>query len=309
VLLPCYNEEVAITAVIDGFRAALPDSKVYVFDNNSSDKTAEVARDAGAIVYSERRQGKGYVVRRMFADIDADIYVLADGDNTYDAASAPRLVQKLVDENLDMVVGKRVEVENTGSGAYRLGHRFGNQLFTRTVAFLFGQRFTDILSGYRVFSKRYVKSFPSTSKGFEIETELTIHSLDLELPVDEVETPYAERPDGSESKLNSFADGFRILLTIILLLKENRPFMFFGSLFALCAITSVGLAVPLFMTYLETGLVPRFPTAVLSTGLMLIGFMCLVCGLILDGISLQRREAKLLRYLSLPTFKPESDRS
>lgn len=300
VVLPCYNEEAAIGGVIEGFRAALPGARIYVYDNNSTDRTIETARQAGAVVRSEARQGKGNVVRRMFADIEADAYVMADGDGTYDAESAPAMIRLLIDENLDMVVGTRTE---TGEGAaYRPGHRFGNRLFTFCVQALFGRRFSDILSGYRVFSRRFVKSFPCQSQGFEVETELTVHSLDLRLPVGEVGTPYSSRPEGSESKLNSVSDGFRILREILWLLKGNRPLMFFGSIAVFFALLSLALAVPLFVTYGETGLVPRFPTAVLSTGIMILSFLSLASGLILDSVSRGRREAKALAYLSLPSM-------
>ncbi len=300
VLLPCYNEEAAIGGVIEGFRAVLPDARIYVYDNDSTDRTVEAARQAGALVRAETRRGKGNVVRRMFADIEADAYVMADGDGTYDTESAPAMIRLLIDENLDMVVGTRTE---TGQGAaYRPGHRFGNRLFTVTVQALFGRQFSDILSGYRVFSRRFVKSFPCRSQGFEIETELTVHSLDLRLPVGEVGTPYSSRPEGSESKLNSVSDGFRILGEILWLLKGNRPLMFFGFIAALFALLSIGLAVPLFVTYTETGLVPRFPTAVLSTGIMILSFLSLASGLILDSVSRGRREAKALAYLSLPSI-------
>jgi len=308
ILVPCFNEELAISRVIGGFRSALPQATVHVYDNNSTDRTAEAATAAGAQVRREPRQGKGYVVRRMFADIDADIYVLVDGDNTYDAASAPRMIEKLVNDNLDMVVGTRVVAKGGQAGApYRPGHRFGNWLFTAVVGSLFGDRFSDILSGYRVFSRRFVKSFPSLSAGFEIETELTIHSLDLCLPADEIETPYSARAEGSESKLNSISDGFRILGMILLLLKETRPLRFFFSLFVLFSILSISLAAPLFITFLDTGLVPRFPTAILTTGIMLLGFLCLICGVILDSVSRGRREAKLLRYLSYPAMGDGSE--
>lgn len=304
VLLPCYNEEAAIGSVVRGFTDALPRATVYVYDNDSSDRTREVAAAAGAVVRAEPRRGKGHVVRRMFADIEADVYVLADGDDTYHAPSAPKLVELLIGDNLDMVVATRSsDGEAGGDGAYRPGHRFGNRLFTGYVALLFGHQFTDILSGYRVFSHRFVKSFPSFARGFEIETELTIHSLDLRLPVGEAATPYQSRPRGSASKLNSVQDGFRILGTILFLLKETKPLQFFSTLFAVLALLSAGLGLPLLVTYVETGLVPRFPTAILSTGLMLLAFICLSSGLILDSVSRGRRESKQLRYLSLPSIR------
>lgn len=303
VLLPCYNEETAIGAVVRGFREALPGGTVYVYDNASTDRTREVAAAAGAVVRSEPRRGKGHVVRRMFADIEADVYLVADGDDTYDAASAPGLVALLTGDNLDMVVGTRAAGGGDNGDAYRPGHRFANRLFTGYVAFLFGHQFTDILSGYRVFSRRFVKSFPTSARGFEIETELTIHSLDLRLPVGEMATPYQARGQGSLSKLNSVKDGFRILGTILVLLKETKPLQFFSALFAVLALVSAGLGLPLLVTYFETGLVPRFPTAILSTGMMLVAFICLSSGLVLDSVSRGRREAKLLRYLSLPSIR------
>ncbi len=300
VLLPCYNEEAAIRSVVSGFRKALPEATVYVYDNASSDRTGEEAAAAGARVRHEQRRGKGFVVRRMFADIEADVYVLADGDGTYDADSAPKMIALLVDQNLDMVVGTRMGAGPRESGdPFPPGRRFGNRLFTRYVAMLFGRQFTDILSGYRVFSRRFVKSFPTLAAGFEIETELTIHCLDLRLPVGEMATPYGTRAAGSASKLKSVRDGLRILKVILLLLKETRPIKFFSFLFAVLAVLSVALAVPLFVTYFETGLVPRFPTAILATGMMLVAFLCLACGLILDSVSRGRREEKLLRYLAL----------
>ncbi len=311
VLLPCLNEEVTIRKVVQEFREVLAEADIYVYDNLSNDRTAEEAAAGGAIVRRELRPGKGNVVRRMFADIEADIYVMADGDGTYDAKSAPKMIELMLRNNLDMVVGTRTEEtpdrESDGGtapsgAAYRPGHRFGNWLFTRNVAVLFGQRFTDILSGYRVFSRRFVKSFPALSSGFEIETELTVHCLDLGLPVGEVETPYKSRPAGSTSKLDSFGDGFKILSAIIMLFKENRPLLFFSLMFMLLALTSIGLAVPLLLTYLESGLVPRFPTAILSTGIMVLAFLSLTCGLILDSVSRGRRESKLLCYLSQPSL-------
>jgi glycosyltransferase involved in cell wall biosynthesis len=304
VLLPCHNEAAAIASVVEGFKSALPDAKIFVYDNASTDATAEAAKTAGADVFHEPRKGKGNVVRRMFADIEADIYVLADGDGTYDAAAAPEMVSKLVDENLDMVVGARVVAgEQQGRDAYRRGHRMGNQLFTLTIAFLFGRQFSDILSGYRVFSRRFVKSVPVNAEGFEIETEITIHSLTLKLPVGEFPASYGARPEGSASKLNSGRDGVRILGTIIKLLKEARPFAFFSTIFVVLATTSGTLGFPLLITFLETGLVPRFPTAILAVGVMLVAFICLACGLILDTVSRSRRDLNLLRYLSLPSVR------
>ena len=297
VLLPCYNEEAAIAQTVAGFRAALPDARIYVYDNNSKDRTVEVAKAAGAIVRSERIQGKGAVVRRMFADIDADIYIMADGDATYDAASAPRLIAALLDEQLDMIVGSRVsQVQES----YRRGHRFGNVLLTGMLARLFGRSFTDILSGYRVFSRRFVKSFPSLSAGFEIETEISVHALELRMPCAEIETPYYARPEGSESKLSTYGDGWRILSTILTLYRIERPLLYFGGLGLLLALVAVALAVPLVVTYAQTGLVPRFPTAILVTGLVIVAALCFFAGLILDTVVRGRREMRRLAYLTYP---------
>ena len=297
VLVPCYNEEAAVAAVIDGFRKALPSAQVYVFDNNSRDRTAAIAREAGAEVRSERRQGKGHVVRRMFADVDADVYVLVDGDATYDAPSAPRMIDKLLAEHLDMVVGLRVDNEQA---AYRRGHRTGNWMLTMFLSSVFGQAFKDILSGYRVFSRRFVKSFPVMSNGFEIETELTVHALELAMPIAELETPYFARPEGSFSKLNTWGDGFRILRTIVKLYRSEKPLRFFAAIGAFLAAVAVALAIPLAVTYLEEGLVPRLPTAVLSTGLMIIAVLSISSGLVLDTVTRGRREMKLLAYLAQP---------
>ena len=297
VLLPCYNEEVAIAQTVAGFRAALPQATIYVYDNNSRDNTTAVARQAGAVVRTERIQGKGAVVRRMFADIDADIYVMADGDATYDSAAAPALVERLIEDQADMVVGSRIE---EADAAYRRGHRFGNALLTGMLARLFGRSFTDILSGYRVFSRRFVKSFPSLSAGFEIETEISVHALELKMPCAEVETAYFARPEGSTSKLSTYADGFRILNTILTLYRIERPLLFFSLIGALFAIVAIGLGVPLAITYVETNLVPRFPTAILTTGLMIIAALCVFAGLILDTVVRGRREMRRLAYLRFP---------
>ncbi|MDR6115216.1 MULTISPECIES: glycosyltransferase family 2 protein [unclassified Sphingomonas] len=297
VLLPCYNEEAAIAQTIAGFRAALPLATIYVYDNNSRDRTVEVARAAGAVVRSERIQGKGAVVRRMFADIDADIYVMADGDATYDAASAPGLVARMVEEQLDMVVGQRVSEAEL---AYRRGHRFGNAMLTGMLARLFGRSFSDILSGYRVFSRRFVKSFPVLSVGFEIETEISVHALELKMPCAEVATPYFARPEGSASKLSTYSDGWRILRTIIKLYRIERPLWFFGAIAALFAAAAILLAVPLILTYLDTHQVPRFPTAILSTGLMLLAALNVFTGLILDTVVRGRQEVRRLAYLAQP---------
>ena len=296
VLIPCYNEGASVAAVVRDFRAALPNAAVIVFDNNSTDNTAEAARMAGAQVFREPRQGKGFVVRRMFADVDADIYVLVDGDSTYDAPSAPAMIGKLLADRLDMVVGSR---RHDDGSAYRAGHRAGNWLFSRFVTMVFGPSFTDILSGYRVLSRRFVKSFPLMSRGFEIETELTVHALELGLPCAEIETPYYARPEGSVSKLNTWGDGLRILRTMVNLYRAERPLAFFGVIAALLAAVSIVLAVPIVLTFLETGLVPRFPTAILCTGLMLSALLSVASGLVLDTVTRGRREVKLLAYLSL----------
>lgn len=297
VLVPCYNEEAAVGSVVAGFRQALPEAQIYVYDNNSRDRTAEVARSAGAEVRCERRQGKGHVVRRMFADVDADVYVLVDGDATYDAPSAPRMVEKLLAEHLDMVVGLRVDREQA---AYRRGHRTGNYMLTGFLSTVFGQAFKDVLSGYRVFSRRFVKSFPVLSDGFEIETELTVHALELAMPVAELETPYYARPEGSFSKLNTWGDGFRIVRTILKLYRSEKPLRFFAVIGAFLALVSIGLAIPIIVVYLETGLVPRLPTAVLSTGLMIVAVLSVSSGLVLDTVTRGRREMKLLAYLAQP---------
>jgi len=306
VLVPCYNEEQAIARVVADFRAALPEAAVYVYDNNSTDDTVAAAKRAGAVVRREGHQGKGHVVRRMFNDVEADIYVLVDGDATYDAPSAPAMIAKLLDERLDMVVATRVERQDT---AYRRGHRTGNLMLTGFVTHIFGRAFTDILSGYRVFSRRFVKSFPILSGGFEIETELTVHALELELPVGEVATPYYSRPTGSASKLSTWHDGFRILWTVLRLYRTERPLSFFGAFGIAFAIMSVGLAIPIVATYVQEGLVPRLPTAVLSTGLMLLAFLLIACGLILDTVTRGRREAKLIAYLALRAPGEERRRS
>jgi len=297
VLVPCFNEEAAVAAVVADFRKALPAAKIYVYDNNSSDRTVAVAREAGAEVRSERRQGKGHVVRRMFADVDADIYVLVDGDATYDAPSAPRMIEKLANDHLDMVVGLRID---QAEAAYRRGHRTGNWMLTRFLSSVFGQAFKDILSGYRVFSRRFVKSFPVLSDGFEIETELTVHALELAMPVAELETPYYARPVGSVSKLNTWRDGFRILGTILKLYRSEKPLRFFVVIGTFLALVSIGLAIPVILTYLEEGIVPRLPTAVLSTGLMIVAVLSVSSGLVLDTVTRGRREMKLIAYLSQP---------
>ena len=297
VLVPCFNEEAAVATVVGDFRKALPSAQIYVYDNNSSDRTAVVAREAGAEVRSEYRQGKGHVVRRMFADVDADVYVLVDGDATYDAPSAPRMIDVLLSEHLDMVVGLRVD---QSEAAYRRGHRTGNWMLTSFLSQVFGKAFKDILSGYRVFSRRFVKSFPVLSDGFEIETELSVHALELALPVAEVETPYYARPEGSFSKLNTWRDGLRIIGTILKLYRSEKPLRFFTAVGIFLALVSIGLAIPIVVTYLETGLVHRLPTAVLSMGLMIVALLSASSGLVLDTVTRGRREMKLLAYLSQP---------
>src|ERR1700736_4885249 len=295
VLVPCFNEEAAVATVVADFRKALPAAEIFVYDNNSKDRTVEVARAAGAEVRGERRQGKGNVVRRMFADIDADIYVLVDGDATYDAPSAPRMIDTLLNDHLDMVVGFRVDQAEL---AYRPGHRTGNRMLTGFLSSVFGEAFRDILSGYRVFSRRFVKSFPVLSDGFEIETELSVHALELALPVAEIETPYYARPAGSFSKLNTWRDGFRILGTILRLYRSERPLRFFTAIGIFLALVSIGLAIPVVVTFLEEGIVPRLPTAVLSMGLIILAMLSVSSGLVLDTVTRGRREMKLLAYLS-----------
>ena len=297
VLLPCYNEEAAIAETVRGFRDALPDAVIYVYDNNSRDRTREIAAQAGAIVRTERQQGKGHVVRRMFADIDADVYVMADGDLTYDPAAAPAMVDLLLAEELDMVVGTR---RHEAKHAYRGGHLLGNRLFTGLLSRLFGRSFSDIFSGYRAFSRRFVKSFPVLSSGFEIETEMSVHALELRMPVGELETAYGARPEGSHSKLSTYGDGWRILKTIWTLYRIERPVLFFGAIGAFLLALALVLAIPLVITYANTGLVPRFPTAILVTGMVIVAVLCFFAGLILDTVTHGRREMRRLAYLSQP---------
>ncbi len=296
VLLPCYNEEAAIGGTVAAFKAALPDADIYVYDNNSTDRTIAMATAAGAIVRREPFQGKGNVVRRMFADIDADVYVMADGDMTYDPTAAPALVSRLVDGQLDMVVGSRVE---TAQAAYRRGHRFGNRLFNVITTRLFDSHFTDIFSGYRVFSRRFVKSFPASSAGFEIESELTVHALDLKLRTAEVPLPYGKRPENSVSKLNTYRDGIRILWMLIGMYRMVQPLRFYGVIASGLALASVVLGIPVLQTWFETGLVPRFPTAIMAAAIAQLSVLLLVCGLIVDSVSDARREMKRMRYLDL----------
>jgi glycosyltransferase involved in cell wall biosynthesis len=297
VLVPCYNEAASIAKVVADFRAALPRATVYVYDNNSSDGTAFIARGAGAVVRREPLQGKGHVVRRMFADVEADIYVMVDGDDTYDATVAPQLIEALLAGPNDMVGAARV---STVQEAYRPGHRFGNWVLTSLVATIFGKRTSDMLTGYRVFSRRFVKTFPALSKGFEIETELTVHALELAMPMIEVNTAYRARPPGSVSKLSTFKDGFRILWLIGRLVKEERPAQFFSIIGAVLALASMGLFMPVLETYLQSGLVPRMPTMMVSIGIMILSFLSVACGLILETVTRGRRENKRMRYLELP---------
>ena len=295
VLLPCYNEEAAIAATIAGFRSALPGATIYVYDNNSRDRTREVAAKAGAVVRTERQQGKGNVVRRMFADIDADVYIMADGDLTYDPKAAPAMVDMLLDEQLDMVVGTR---KHEQAEAYRGGHVLGNKVFTGLLSGLFGRSFSDIFSGYRVFSRRFVKSFPVLSAGFEIETEMSVHALELRMPVGEVETSYGARPEGSQSKLSTYSDGWKILKTIGTLYRVERPVLFYGAIGLLLVLVAIVLGVPLAVTFLHTGLVPRFPTAILISAMTIIAVLCVFAGLILDTVTRGRREVRRLAYLA-----------
>ena len=299
VLIPCLNEEAAIGQTVRAFRSSMPKATVYVYDNDSTDGTVQAATNAGARVFSEPLRGKGNVVRRMFADVEADVYVLVDGDATYDATIASSLVERLVNERLDMInVARVTEIRE----AYRPGHRFGNLLLTGLVGRIFGRRVKDMLSGYRVFSRRFVKSFPALASGFETETELTVHALELRMPIAEAIASYKDRPSGSASKLNTFRDGWRILRTIVALTREERPLAFFFSVCALLLSLALVVSAPLFITYLETGQVPRFPTAILATGMVLLAFLSLLCGLVLDTVTRGRRELKRLHYLAIPLF-------
>lgn len=297
VLVPCHNEAVAIGGVVAGFRRALPQAQIFVYDNNSSDTTREAARAAGARVGCETLQGKGHVVRRMFADIEADIYVLVDGDGTYDPGAAPAMIRLLRERQLDMVTGLRVSQD---AAAYRPGHQFGNRLLTGLAGSIFGRRVSDMLSGYRVFSRRFVKSFPALAAGFETEMEFTVHALELRMPVGEVVTAYASRPPGSASKLRTLQDGMRILSTILGLLQRERPLPFFGVLAGLLFLLSLGLFLPVFLTYLESGLVPRLPTFLASVAFLLLSFLCLAIGLVLETVTRGRQEAKRIAYLAIP---------
>ncbi|MDE2239838.1 MAG: glycosyltransferase [Rhodospirillales bacterium] len=306
VLIPCYNEEVAIGQVVRDFAAVLPAASIFVYDNNSKDRTREVAALAGAVVRTEALQGKGHVVRRMFSDIEADAYVLVDGDGTYDAAAAPEMVERLLAEQLDMVNAQRIEQAGEGPvGAYRRGHRTGNLVLTGLVRLVFGDRIKDMLSGYRVFSRRFVKTFPALASGFETETEFTIHALDMLMPIAELPTKYRERPPGSVSKLRTYSDGFRILNTIVKLVKEERPLQFFSIAGLALLVLGVLISLPVLVTYARTGLVPRLPTAVLAMGFVVVAFLSFTCGLILDSVARGRREAKRLAYLAVPRWTPD----
>lgn len=300
VLLPCYNEGLSIRNVVEDFRKVLPDASIYVYDNRSTDNTTDEANAAGAIVRSEQWPGKGNVVRRMFSDIDADIYIMADGDGTYDHRMAPELIKRLVDDHLDMVIGTR---RNVFDDAHRLGHGFGNRLFNGMYRSLFGPLFNDIFSGYRVFSRRFVKSFPAVSSGFEIETEISVHASQLRMPIAEIKTDYGARQEGSVSKLRTFRDAFRIMLTFLILFKEIRPARFFGVLAIVLSFIAVAMVLPLLLTYMETGLVPRFPTAILATGLVLMSGIFMVSGLILDSVARGRLEQKRIWYMMYSNHK------
>lgn len=302
ILIPCYNEELAIGQVVKDCHKYLPQAMVYVYDNNSRDNTVQMAQDAGAIVRSETHQGKGNVVRRMFADVEADVYVMTDGDATYDIASVPQMIDKLINENLDMVTGVR---KSQSEQAYRAGHQFGNRLMTKIVHLFFGKQTEDMLSGLRVFSRRFVKAYPANSKGFEIETELTVFSASMRLPVADYETPYYARPEGSVSKLSTFKDGWRILKMIALLIKEERPLLFFGLGAIGLAVLSVLCAVPVIYEYWQTGLVPRVPTTILSVGLMLCAGVSLTLALILDSVAKSRQEFRRMKYLATPFYQKE----
>ena len=306
-IVPCFNEEKSIAQVIQDFRRAMPELCIYVFDNNSNDQTSLIAHQSGATVLSVPLRGKGNVVRRMFADVEADVYVMVDGDATYDAGAVKQLVDKLVDEQLDMVVGCRQTPSELASQAYRQGHQWGNHLLTQSVVRIFGGCFTDMLSGYRAFTRRYVKSFPALSHGFEIETELTVHALELRMPYGEINTNYGARPLGSVSKLSTYKDGWKILKTIGRLYISERPFSFFGLFSIIIAFISITISIPLIIEYIHLGVVPRFPTAILSASMMVCSLLSLTCGLILDNVTRGRQEIKRLIYLGIPLIKPVRD--
>jgi Glycosyl transferase family 2 len=298
-IVPCHNEEVTVRQVVEDFRNALPQIDIHIFDNLSTDCTAAIAREAGARVWHVGLKGKGNVVRRMFADVDADVYVMVDGDATYDAPSVRKLIDTLIDRRLDMVVGSRVEAAAGQAPTYRPGHRLGNKLLTGCVQRIFGGGFSDMLSGYRVFSRRYAKSFPAQSHGFEIETELTVHALELRMPCAEVDTPYGARPEGSASKLSTYRDGSRILVTIFRLVVSEKPLAFFALLGSVLILSAVAIAVPIVIEFGQTGVVRRFPTLSLVTMLMLTGAVSGVCGLILQTMTNMRREVKRFAYLAV----------
>ncbi|MBI3382749.1 MAG: glycosyltransferase [Aquabacterium sp.] len=300
VLLPCFNEGLSIRKVVAQFRETLPTAKIYVFDNCSTDNTSSEALAAGAEVHKEPWPGKGNVVRRMFSDVDADVYVMADGDGTYDHTAAPKMIQRLLDDQLDMVVGTRMGVYDN---AHRAGHGLGNRLFNGMYRNLFGPLFTDIFSGYRIFSRRFVKSFPAISSGFETETEMSVHACQLRMRIAEIQTPYGARQEGSVSKLRTFRDAFRILFTFLILFKEIRPARFFGVTAIGLSLVAILLALPLLITYYQTGLVPRYPTAILATGLMILAGISTVCGLVLDSVARGRLEQKRMWYLSSGALK------
>ncbi|RUP23999.1 MAG: glycosyltransferase [Curvibacter sp.] len=305
VIIPCYNEALSIQLVIDEFKTCLPEAALFVFDNNSSDDTAGIARRAGAVVIPVKLPGKGNVVRRMFADIEADVYVMVDGDATYDLSDIRLHIDQLLTQRLDMLVGCRRD-DGSHPQTYRPGHRLGNRVLTGAVAWIFGGQFTDMLSGYRVFSRRYVKSFPALSQGFETETELTVHALELRMPCAEADILYRARPEGSASKLSTLRDGWRILGTILKLFISERPLAFFGLLALLLCLSGLALAIPLLLTYVQTGLVPRLPTGVLATGIMMCAGLSLVCGAILHTVTLGRHEAKRLVYLGTPCWQGQA---
>jgi len=298
VLIPCYNEELAVAKVVAGFHASLPDATIHVYDNNSSDRTRTVARATGAVVHSETLQGKGHVVRRMFADVEADIYVLVDGDDTYDPSAAPGMIRRMIEQQLDMMTGVRLASQQD---AYRLGHRMGNRALSFLVHRVFGNRVSDVLSGYRVFSRRFVKSFPALAAGFETETEFTIHALELKMPIGEMATTYRGRAAGSRSKLRTYADGLRILRTILMLVKQERPLQSFGLTGAVLLVVGFSLGIPVVLQFLHSGMVPRLPTALLATGLVLAASLAFACGLVLDQVARGRKELKRLAYLSIPS--------
>ncbi|MCB0080292.1 MAG: glycosyltransferase [Caldilineaceae bacterium] len=300
-IVPCFNEALAIGVVLEEFAAVMPELELHVFDNNSSDGTAEVAMRYGAQVHSVRRQGKGNVVRRMFADVDADIYVMVDGDATYDASSLREHIDLMIAEDLDMVLGRRTDLG--GGVQYRAGHRIGNRIITWVAMKIFAGAFEDMLSGYRIFSRRFVKSFGASSHGFETETELTVHALELRMACTEVPVGYRSRLEGSVSKLSTYRDGWRILRTIAWLISSEKPLAAFGAVGVTAMLMSFGMAVPLFLSYLNTGLVPRMPTAILAVGFMLFGVISLVCGVLLDHVTFSRREVKYLQYLRTPGLR------